>query len=295
MGEDVYNNCFNDYRLFKCDINLSSFKVSCLSVDLAKFSSVSYDTHNRDTDVYFFNMINYIKENRLYIYGDVMAILYGSICHYCLDVYTHPLIYYISYDCLKTGIISPHNLTEGYISSYMLERKNITDSFNYIGDINFNNLNIINVLDYTYDKTYNYSNIINIYRLTFDMVKLLEKCVSNFNKEMLIKVSRFNKFLEVNNLTRNEIVNEDNLIWSNLITGEKFNYSFMELYNMAIIRAYDVIYLVNRYIYDNVNVDLAKLFTNLSYDTGVSISLGRSIKYVRKMQGRRRKNYKRTY
>ena len=283
MGEEVYNNCFNDYKLFKCDIGLSNFKASCLSVDLSKFCSVSYFSHNRDTDIYFFNMIDYVKENKLYLDKDVMAILYGSICHYYLDVYTHPLIYYVSCNCLSSGIISPHDLTEGYISSYMLSKKNILNyDYKYLGNINFSSRNLTNVLNYTYYRTYNYGNINDIYNLTFNVIKLLEKCVNKIDRSKLISLVGFNQYLKLNNLTRNEIVNDNKDIWSNPITGEIYNYSFMELYDKAIIKSCEVIDLVNKYIYDGIYVDLFSLFTNLSYDTGVSCLLGRNFTYVKR-------------
>ena len=125
MGNTIYNNAKNDDRLFKINIPLPTLKASTLSPDLAKLSKSDFNSHNKDTDLYFFNMIEYIKENKLYNDLDAMSLLYGNISHYFLDVYTHPLIYYISENCVSLNKLNSHILTEGYISSYMSEKNNI--------------------------------------------------------------------------------------------------------------------------------------------------------------------------
>ena len=57
----------------------------------------------------------------------------------------------------------------------------------------------------------------------------------------------------------------------------------MELYNKALTKTYEAINHVNKYLYDNESkYILYKIFTNLSYDTGVSCSLGKNLIYVKK-------------
>ena len=130
MGNTIYNNAKSDNKLFKINIPLPTLKASTLSPDLAKLSKSDFNSHNKDTDLYFFNMIEYIKENKLYNDLDVMSLLYGNISHYFLDVYTHPLIYYISENCVSLNKLNSHILTEGYISSYMSEKEQHKDYMN---------------------------------------------------------------------------------------------------------------------------------------------------------------------
>ena len=290
MGNTIYNNAKNDDRLFKINIPLPTLKASTLSPDLAKLSKSNFNSHNKDTDLYFFNMIEYIKENKLYNDLDVMSLLYGNISHYFLDVYTHPLIYYISENCVSLNKLNSHILTEGYISSYMSEKEQHTDYMNlksnYIGSLNFANPNLKNLIRETYYKTYNDLTILKSYKTTFELIKLIEKLTKEnrfTSKEKLIKLSKFKEYLEINNLSKEDLTNEQKEYWINPVTNEKYNESFIELYNKALTKTYEAIYHVNKYLYDTESkYNLYKIFTNLSYDTGVSCSLGKNLIYVKK-------------
>lgn len=290
MGNTIYNNAKNDDRLFKINIPLPTLKASTLSPDLAKLSKSDFNSHNKDTDLYFFNMIEYIKENKLYNDLDAMSLLYGNISHYFLDVYTHPLIYYISENCVSLNKLNSHILTEGYISSYMSEKEQHRDYMNlksnYIGSLNFANPNLKNLIRETYYKTYNDLTILKSYKTTFELIKLIEKLTKEnrfTSKEKLIKLSKFKEYLEINNLSKEDLTNEQKEYWTNPVTNEKYNESFIELYNKALTKTYEAIYHVNKYLYDTESkYNLYKIFTNLSYDTGVSCSLGKNLIYVKK-------------
>ena len=290
MGNTIYNNAKNDDRLFKINIPLPTLKASTLSPDLAKLSKSDFNSHNKDTDLYFFNMIEYIKENKLYNDLDAMSLLYGNISHYFLDVYTHPLIYYISENCVSLNKLNSHILTEGYISSYMSEKEQHTDYMNlksnYIGSLNFANPNLKNLIRETYYKTYNDLTILKSYKTTFELIKLIEKLTKEnrfTSKEKLIKLSKFKEYLEINNLSKEDLTNEQKEYWTNPVTNEKYNESFIELYNKALTKTYEAIYHVNKYLYDTESTyNLYKIFTNLSYDTGVSCNLGKNLIYVKK-------------
>lgn len=290
MGNTIYNNAKSDNKLFKINIPLPTLKASTLSPDLTKLSKSNFNSHNKDTDLYFFNMIEYIKENKLYNDLDVMSLLYGNISHYFLDVYTHPLIYYISENCVSLNKLNSHILTEGYISSYMSEKEQHTDYMNlksnYIGSLNFANPNLKNLIRETYYKTYNDLTILKSYKTTFELIKLIEKLTKEnrfTSKEKLIKLSKFKEYLEINNLSKEDLTNEQKEYWTNPVTNEKYNESFIELYNKALTKTYEAIYHVNKYLYDTESkYNLYKIFTNLSYDTGVSCSLGKNLIYVKK-------------
>ena len=57
IGNTIYNNAHKDESLFKINIPLPTLKASTLSPDLAKLSKSDINSHNKDTDLYFFNMI----------------------------------------------------------------------------------------------------------------------------------------------------------------------------------------------------------------------------------------------
>ena len=61
-------------------------------------------------------------ENNLIENPHIISLLYGHISHYFLDINCHPLIYYIEFGCNQVGFIPPHDLIEGYLSSYLTEK-----------------------------------------------------------------------------------------------------------------------------------------------------------------------------
>ncbi len=75
------------------------FNVFGKSFDLLFFSNfrLGIEGHNHFVNAYFENIIKYIKDNHLEDNSEVLAYLYGSICHYVLDSTIHPYVYF------KTG------------------------------------------------------------------------------------------------------------------------------------------------------------------------------------------------
>ena len=69
------------------------------SFDILFFSKakLGHFAHKNHVNLYFQNILKYIKENRLEDNEEVLAYLYGSLCHYILDSTIHPYIVY------KTG------------------------------------------------------------------------------------------------------------------------------------------------------------------------------------------------
>ena len=106
--------------------------------------------------------------------------------------------------------------------------------------------------------------------------------------ENIVQLSSFKMFLERNNLTIEEITNEYNDTYTNPVTGEKHNESFIELYDKSIEMSLDAIEKVNTCLYQDKGIDtLDSIFTDLSYDTGVDCSLGKKMSFVRKRQLKR--------
>ena len=114
---------------------------------------------------------------------------------------------------------------------------------------------------------------------------MLENVIKSgfFSKEILIVISKFDLFLEENNLTFTEIINENHNTFTNPITGEKYNQSFMDLYIKSIEMTLNAIEKVNNYLYSNDSFEkLNNVFTDLSYNTGVTCSIDKKMIYVRK-------------
>ena len=166
MGDDLYNE---SYDLFKVDIKKENLRGYSLGADLATFSrKVDSDPHNYKTQMFFINMINYIKDNNLIEDELVLSLLYGHIAHYFLDINIHPLVYYIEKECQKVGLIPVHHLIEGYFSSYLTKKilnKDIMDiNGDYFKEVNLLNLKCIKLLNKVYGKTYGDYTIIKSYQ-----------------------------------------------------------------------------------------------------------------------------------
>jgi len=295
MGEQLYNESIKENLFSRVNINKDEMKGYSLGPDPSYLSPIiKKDPQNYHTREFFKNTIEYIKENNLIENSHTLALLYGHIAHYFLDINTHPLIYYVEQGCLKVGSISNHNLVEGYINSYLVNKKlgkNIMEiKPKYFNQIDFNNKETSILLNTIYGKMYGDPRIMNTYRMVINLFSMLENILKSgmITYENIIQISNFKKFLERNNLTLEEITNEYNDTYTNPVTGEKHNESFIELYDKSIEMSLDAIEKVNNCLYQDKPIDtLDSIFTDLSYDTGVKCSLGKQMSFVRKRQLKR--------
>jgi len=292
MGEQLYNVSCKEKLINRLPINQEEMKGYSLGPDLACLSlTLKKDPHNYNTRGFLIGIIKYIKENTLIENSNVIALLYGHIAHYFLDINTHPLIYYIECGCKQVGTISNHNLVEGYINSYLTNKKlgkNIMDiKPKYFNQIDLTNKEASKLLNTIYGKIYGANNISNTYKKVITLFSILENILKSgiITYDNLIEISQFNTFLERNNLTTTEITNEYNDTYTNPVTGEKHKESFMELYDRSIEMSLYAIEAVNKCLYSSNPIStLDSIFTDLSYDTGVKCSLGKKMSYVRKLK-----------
>ena len=290
MSEQLYNESSKDENLFKIPISKPELRGFSLGNDLSLISKrLTIDPQNNNTKEFFLSMIKYIKENNLIENPHVIALLYGHISHYFLDINCHPLIYYLDFGCTQIGLIPPHDLIEGYLNSYLSEKilnKDIMDiNQTYFNNINLYNKEIITLLNSIYGNIYGDHHIIKTYRYVLNLFTLLEKSSKSklISKKEIIKLLKFQEFLEQNALTKAEITNESNYTYRHPLTGEIHSESFLELYLKSIEMTKEAINITNKYLYGNESISiLEKVFTNLSYDTGVDCSLGRNFIYTRK-------------
>ncbi len=279
MAEEVYNKSITDEKLFRIPIKSSSLKANSLGPDLTLLNNKlrKYDSHNEKTKIFFLNMIKFIKDNQFYKDNEVMSLLYGHICHYFLDVYAHPFIYYLESFCKSTSLISPHYILEGYISSYLtsiiLKKDYMSIKADYLGNINLKNKKVNITLKETYLKTYQDPSIIASYSILFTCFKTLDLLIKDnplITKSILIKLTNFESFLKNNNLTKATLTNEKNHQWTNPWSKEVHSESLIELYEKSIEATLEAINTVNKYLYDNITITpLNNIFLDLSYDTGI--------------------------
>lgn len=252
-----------------------------LGPDLSRFTNSYKATHREKTREFLMMMIWYVKENKLYNNPQTLGKLFGHISHYFLDINIHPLVYYNALGCEKVGKISPHTLIEGYLDEYFRKEKKL-NNVKLLKGCNVNEEDS-KIISETYDLIYNEEKIISSMRKSLIILSNLELIVMKLPKELLTKIARFNDFLDINQLTRNEILNNNYGEWLNPMTGKLCYKSMNDMYVDALNQSLEAMIIVSNYFDNKVDIrTVEKLFQGLSYNTGIDWKLGQDMKYMRK-------------
>ena len=313
---DVYNK-LNNLSKHKIDGYTNRLKTYALGTDPYMFynlfigkknkksSNIQKMNHTTKTKDYFVNMINYIINNNLENNKDIISYLYGSICHYFLDKTIHPFIFY------KTGLFNKNDKTtykynglhaemEYYIDFYMIynREKTIPKNYKFYKDIfNIDKLSIelSKMIDYIMKETYGVDNSASIYIKSLKHMYIFNK-IFNYDKTSikkkfykLIDHIQPNKFIRKEELSFNieynkkiHYLNLDKKEWNHPCNiNESYNYSFIELYMIALNKCVDcinnIIIMINNKKIDNKIIN--KYFDNSSYLTGKDCNDNKKIQY----------------
>ena len=181
MGKSLYDKVKEDEKLFKLPIEENKFKILALGQDLSGFSNIvcRYDSHNQNSQAFFMNLINYIKENKLYENPSVMSFLYGHISHYFFDSKAHPFVYYIEKSCKPVNHISSHSMVEGFIDNYYAKQILNIDYMDlkpeFIGDLDLSDEKLKEMMKNIYLKTYNGRFAVLSYKIVYEIFKNTER------------------------------------------------------------------------------------------------------------------------
>jgi len=107
--------------------------------------------------------------------------------------------------------------------------------------------------------------------------KLFLKFMDMINKKhdlFFQDMSMFNHIEE-----KYDFLNKDKNIWNHPVTNEEYNYSVMEIYDQAVKFASDMIEKVMLYLFEDEDIDLSRVFTNLSFNTGINCDHEEEMKY----------------
>lgn len=316
--EDVYKKV-NKNVSSKLKKKLSFFKVFGQGPDPYFF----YDFHltKRSMDVYkisramqhtnvnkhFTRLINYINEKNYYSNGEVMAYLYGQICHFVLDSTTHPYIIYSTGMYNKNNPVTYkynglHEEMEYYIDCYLIfQRERILPKkykvYKNIFNIDKFNKQLKSTIDDVVLDVYGFSNVSDIYyKCIMDMKRFYH--VFNYDRYGIKKAIYYimdlicsNRCVRKKELSfhidpnsKLDYLNNDKNIWNHPCNiDEKYNLSFTDLYVKALNKAYLIInevddMLISKKI-DNKRIE--ELFCNLHYGTGKDCDLDLEYKYFK--------------
>lgn len=269
----------------RVDLNKKLLSAFSMGQDLmASRSGALSVTHNSRIRKFFYTLINVIKEEKLYDNPDIMAFLYGHIMHYQLDKTMHPYIYYMTNDVPKKGLIDFHMASEEYLGDFFLKnrcslnRRTLASSMDNILNIeDSNDLGII--IDNVYYDTFGYSNALEANKQTVIYLKTLEafKTIMREGKsDAYYKIIGLPNYLKYAGMDQQDLTNSDKNIWRNPISMKKSNKSALELFDLGMRLSQEVIEQVNQVIYENKSIStLDNIFSDESYDTGITCSIGK--------------------
>ena len=261
--------------------------------------------HTKKTASFFKNTIKYIHKHNLYNNKEIMSYLYGYICHYYLDLYTHPYIYY------KSGIFNKfdkstykynaiHQKYEYLIDLYLINKKERIPYYKFKPhQFLFKNTNIsrtlANLIDTTLENTYKYKNISKYYQKSLKHMYLFYKYINydpysyklfiytiidKITPKKIINLKELSFHNKLDNIDK--ILNSSNQKWNLPWDKEKTSpLSFKELYNLALNNTIDTIIKITDML-DEKKLDnklLDTLFKNLSLTTGINCNNNIIMKY----------------
>ncbi|MBO5138317.1 MAG: zinc dependent phospholipase C family protein [Bacilli bacterium] len=274
----------------RINIEKKSLELFSLGQDLMSITSkLNYNTHNSLTHTFFKSLIYYIKQNKLYENEEIIAYLYGHIMHYELDKHTHPYIYYITNDVPKFGIVNFHMALEEYLGNIVLDSK-LTLSrkqiFDKCKEVKPNKNKVLEELvNKIYLETYNYKNSFNIFKTTLESFKLLNSfrdVLDKLDQDLYYRLIGLQHYLKEIQLPIENVANMNHDTWYDPITKDKHNSSFIDMFDGSILSSQEIIYEVNKVLYDGSPIStLDSIFDNSSYDTALNCEIGKSFSYSR--------------
>lgn len=259
--------------------------------------------HTSQTGEYFFNLINFIKDNNYINDKDTCSFLCGFICHYALDFTLHPFIVY------KTGYFKKknkntykynnvHAFMETFIDNDMIKRRENINPYNfniakYVFDIRPFSSELNKVINYSFNKTYQVKNMDKIYYAALkDMKfaislfrqdkngvkKFCYKFVDTFMPKGVFRFEAISYHYSLDD--KHNFLNCEHKIWRNPCNYQLTSHeSFIDLYLKAIKVAKLLIDGTFDYIKDAKTIKLEDYFDNRSYLTGLNCDKKRELKY----------------
>ena len=312
---DVYNKlngnikkkikpCFDEYRIFSQGPDPYFFYDFHLTKKAKDIHKINIAMQHSLVNKHFLSLINYINEKKYYSNCMVMAYLYGQICHFVLDSTCHPFIVYntgmyFSDDKKSYKYNGLHEEMEYYIDCYLIYEREKIYPKNYkpykelFKNICFND-ETKDVIDTVTLNVYGFKNVSSSYLKSINDMKkfyyvfnydkygikkviysIMDKICGNMvvkKRELSFNIDPYSKLFYLNN---------DNKEWCHPCDKNKiFNYSFLELYNIAIEKASNIIIKVDKMLSSGLidNKELEFIFGNLDYGTGKDCSL--NLKYL---------------
>lgn len=316
FGIDVYKNLPPKYqqkiypqleyfKLFSQGSDPFMFYHFLLGKKAKQMKQIQRKIHQEKTQDFFLNTIKYIHQNKLLATPEAISYLYGYICHYYLDLYTHPFIYY------KSGIFKSndkdtykynalHQQIEYAIDLYFIKQNesSSSDKFKIHQEI-FKPTTLSPILKElitnTIGTTYSINNSASKYQKSIKYMKAffylanydpygiklnIYQTIDKLTPPSTIKLKELsykNNYQNINNY-----LNLNHHPWPYPWDNKKtFTTSFLDLYNIAKKDAIKTIIEITDLLENKeLNIKkIKKIFPNLSYSTGKPCQKKLEMKY----------------
>ena len=301
--KDVYKS-LNKNIQDKIDINI--FDLFGKSFDALFFYKPQLGSymHTNCANLYFANIIKYLRENKKINDKELLSYLYGSICHYVLDSTVHPFVYYYSGKYEKKNkkthkYRGNHDYLEMMIDAIMHKERNKKAIYkNHVGREVFPKISfkpeLFKIIDYVYFNTFNVKKGSKIYYKSYKRFKFCYKYLMSsrfgikkkfyiiFDKLHILKSLKLQYFCYYVHKEDRNVLNLEHKKWYYPVDKKiSFHYSFYDLYDVAIIKAIKIISLIDGALDkdDKTIKKVVKEIGNLGYGTGVNENRKVSMKY----------------
>ncbi len=256
--------------------------------------------HSEKTNLYFKNILEYIKKNKLEKKKEILSYLYGILTHYILDSTCHPFIfYYTGYKRIDQKYIGLHEKMEVNLDAYFYEQKyhqklsqvKLADTL--LSKVHFSN-DLKKCLDEVFSKTFHYEDMGSIYEQSVKTGNLLLKLgVTDRSgiKKQIYKIkdtiipSKERKYqylsFHVTEINKNYL-NLEHQKWYHPANHEENTASFLDLYNEALEKTVQIILKIEDYFQGNLSLkQILKIIGDNSYITGLPWKENKELKYFK--------------
>ena len=260
--------------------------------------------HKNRANLYFENIIRYLRENKETRNRELLSYLYGSICHYVLDSTVHPFIYYYGgkYDRKnkKTYIYrGRHDYLESMIDAIIYQERFHKPIYkghigrNVFPKIKFTT-NLVQALDKVYFDTFQVQHGYKIYLKGYKRFRFVyrylmssrfgikKKCYALFDLTHVVSSLKLQNFCYYVRKLDYSVLNLEHKKWYYPVDKKiSFHYSFYDLYDVAIVKAVKLITMVDEAIDKDEKAikKVLKEIGNLGYGTGVNENRKVTMKY----------------
>ena len=301
--KDVYQALDAEMKL-KIDLNI--FNLFGKSFDALFFYKPKLGSymHKNNANLYFANIITYLRTYHETKNRELLSYLYGSICHYVLDSTVHPFIYYYGgkYDKKNKKAHKyrgRHDYLECMIDAILYqERFNKPIYKAHVGKEVFPKIkftiNLKQIIDDVYKDTFEVSHGSKIYFKGYKRFRFAYKHLMNsrfgikkkgyflFDFLHILPSLKLQHFCYYVPKLDYSVLNLEHKKWCYPVDKKiSFHYSFYDLYDVAIVKAVRFITMINDALDkdDKAIKKVLKEIGNLGYGTGVNENRKVSMKY----------------